>query len=1145
MSTLKKLWIYEDWQMKWSLFFILYIVLITSTIAGGRPIPSGNVGDNIALGKSYNFSSAPNYASCTDTPGDTTQLTDDYNYAGPSSLWTQLSTVGWSGTNPTITIDLGTVQPIKGMSFYTSARANAGVYWPSAINLKVSNDNVNYYSVGDLVSLSDQVNGAPPTPDDINRFHCYYTNGLSTHGRFVQLEVVRQGSFAFVDEIKVIRGSNSLLPPNIALNKTYTMNPAPNYSYCTDEDDDQQLTDGSYYTGASTPWAQPEYLVGWSWKGCVEIKIDLGSNQAIEGVSYNTFYASELIGALGPVALSVLVSDDDSTYYHAGEIVSLSSEHGCPKIFLPYPYWQEHSIWTDRLVTHGRYVKLIGFAGSGYLFSDEIEIYRGRTEMLNQSRGSAVSDLDSLLKKDRIRAGTAMRILQDAQDVQLQTDDTPGLTNTEINEIESLLVEAVNEAMNLPDSDPDIFRTIMPLNSSHVKIFSALAKLWQDQGYSGLLGWLTPVWAPLSLTQSLSGIVPASTGISITAMQGEYRSTSFNLSNASDEDMTVSLNITGLPGGTNPSYISVKEVAWTDTLAGIPIAVALPEAETDANGYIINIPAGMTRQVFLTFNPTDTNPGQYGIFSGSITAGSVTVPVEFTISSLNFPQRPTLGLGGFDYTDQDISGGVTSVNRNAFIAMLNEYFVDSPWALASVMPHTPSFTNFDTWYYRWPDARNYHIFLNVGSSFGAYEQGTPEFNTAVANWINAYAAHWTALGLNLNQIQLLLIDEPQNSSQADTIIYWANAIKAAQPNIKIWEDGTKLCPTSIFSVCDVLCPDAKTWYSPPDGTWQDNFRNSGKTLNFYSCSIFGKRHDPYRYDRLLAWLCWKENANAMHFWSMMHTGGSSSWNEYNADLYSNAPLFLDPNDAVVTAGKHLEAIREGVEDYEYLNMLKNRINALTGSNHPKLTAAQTLLNGAADAVLDNFDSFLWFVNSEDREVADQKRIQILNMLEELNDIAMGKSYTLSPSPNYAPCTDTPGDTTQLTDDYSYAGPSSLWTQLSTVGWSNTNPTITIDLGAVKSIKGVSFYTSSRANAGVYWPSAINLKVSNDNVNYYSVGDLVSLSNQENGAPPTPDDTNQFHCYRTNSLSAEGRFVRLEVVRQGSFAFVDEVKVFEN
>lgn len=156
---------------------------------------------NIALNKPYILSSAPNYwGGCTDA-GDATQLTDGIYTSG--FFWTQLSTIGWfaAGTE-TITIDLGLVQPIKGVS-YNSAGGTSGVYWPTAIDISVSSDGVNYSNIGELVRASNSEHGDAP-PASPYTVHRYWSHKLLGYGRFVKIAVT--GSpYIFVDEIEIYR----------------------------------------------------------------------------------------------------------------------------------------------------------------------------------------------------------------------------------------------------------------------------------------------------------------------------------------------------------------------------------------------------------------------------------------------------------------------------------------------------------------------------------------------------------------------------------------------------------------------------------------------------------------------------------------------------------------------------------------------------------------------------------------------------------------------------------------------------------------------------------------------------------------------------------------------------------------------------
>lgn len=169
---------------------------------------------NIALGKTVTFSNNPNYALSTD-PEDRLQLTDGkfsslgelQTVENTSSIWVQKGTVGWSNTNPlTITVDLGSVQPISGV-MYSTAAGRAGVTWPDSIYIAVSDDQKNWKVQGDLVALSRR-NGAPPV-EGYAPFR-YLTRDLKTRGRYVAFSVVNT-PYTFVDEIEVYAGDSQWL----------------------------------------------------------------------------------------------------------------------------------------------------------------------------------------------------------------------------------------------------------------------------------------------------------------------------------------------------------------------------------------------------------------------------------------------------------------------------------------------------------------------------------------------------------------------------------------------------------------------------------------------------------------------------------------------------------------------------------------------------------------------------------------------------------------------------------------------------------------------------------------------------------------------------------------------------------------------
>ncbi|MBU4461019.1 MAG: hypothetical protein KJ579_10655, partial [Verrucomicrobia bacterium] len=591
---------------------------------------------------------------------------------------------------------------------------------------------------------------------------------------------------------------------NLALGRPYRMEPAPDYSYCTDPGDGVQLTDGEYAKGYF--WTRKQ-TVGWTREPMVQITIDLGRVEPIGGASFNT--AAGVAGVGWPAAIEVLVSEDGRRYVAAGELVHLGAAAGLPA---PGGY-RVHRYSTDRLAVRGRWVKFVVAAGGPYVFTDEVEVYRGPEALLAQPPpGEGILDIHARFRLTQMRACVARRMTADAAAVSSGLASAP-LDTAERVRLEARVKAAVDAVPRLSGPDPATFRTVLPLNEPHAAIFSVRGALWRAAGLPPLTAWPAPLWDPMSVTDAPPAAASAPR-IEVALLSGESRHGAFNLSCAAETDADLRLRVEGLPGGSNPGWVAVHGVAWTDTQTGVPVADAIEPAPREGGDFVLRVPAGMTRMVWLTFQP-ETIPA--GTYEGRVVirgggAGDLEVPLRVRVAALRFPPQPALSLGGWDYTDGAGREGITAENRAATIAFLRRYGVDTPWATPALLPRgaQPDFTKLDEWVRMWDGARHWRIFLSVGNSFGNAKAGTPEFDARVGAWISGVAKHWRGLGLDPRRLGLLLVDEPHAAEQDLTIAAWAKAIRAAGTGILIWEDPTWADPSKsqgVFELCDVLCPN--------------------------------------------------------------------------------------------------------------------------------------------------------------------------------------------------------------------------------------------------------------------------------------------------------------------------------------------------
>ncbi len=779
---------------------------------------------------------------------------------------------------------------------------------------------------------------------------------------------------------------------NIASGASYTMAPGPSYRLCLDKGDRVQLTDGVYAEGYF--WTQDE-TVGWKGGNPVVITVDLGAVEPIRGVSYNT--AAGVAGVHWPSAICIMVAGEDKTFYEAGELTSLSAEHGIP----PDEGYATHRYWTDDLRTHGRYVAFV-VSGHPYTFVDEVEVYVGEEDWVELPlKGAPVTDIRRYMVRLQVLGGVRRRLRHDTQNLRQKVQQA----DIEASNRGPILAGLADIEKQIPETENnfgDDFRAVLPLTPLHERLFALQAGFWRAMGHSGCMAWQTPLWEPLSHLDDPPADSPPT--LDVHMMRNEYRAAAFNVSNTTPERIAFDLRITGLPAGTNPEYVTVHEVEWTDTHAGKPVAAALPAAERRGDAYLINVPAGLTRQVWFTFHPVDVAPGEHaGRITLSADGHELGVPITLRVYPLEFPDEPRLHFGGWDYTDCGWHRGVTPANRDALIAHLRERFVDSPWATSGVIPRSkhdsagamveqPDTANFDAWLKLWPDAGQYCIFASVGDHYGDWAMSTPEFARAVGDWARFWAEHAREQGVNPDKIHLLLVDEPHRPEQDKIILAWANAIHKADTGMNVWEDPvyrdmSKADPDMI-AACDVLCPN-RVIYINANQAYRDYFaerRREGATLQFYSCSGPARLLDPYAYYRLQAWTCWTAGADASYFWAFGDNSGVSAWNEYAAPRNVYTPSFLD--DTSVTPAKQLEAAREGIEDYEYFAMLREAIQAAEqrGAADDLLDSAQRLLEQGPENVLESAtaeDKSLMWHDARNRTLADKVRIDVLDKLVEL------------------------------------------------------------------------------------------------------------------------------------------------------------------
>ncbi len=786
------------------------------------------------------------------------------------------------------------------------------------------------------------------------------------------------------------------LGDNVALGRPYTMVPAPRYGYTADPGDATQLTDGEYSEGHF--WTRPT-TVGWGGTGLKYVTIDLGEDRPIRGVSFNT--GAGVAGVHWPASILMYVSLDGNLWHPIGDLVRMYlADHTLP----PFGEYAVRPIFIGDLQTHGRFVQLAIEPTEHYLFCDEIEVFRGDDAWLAQAYDTEpLEDVQTHLEQMRINRLIGEQFERDLAAVREDIAELPADRRADLDARADDLEAAIAEMAPI---DMDGFSAILPMTPLEEEIFRLQADVWRAQGKPELRVWDKHRWEPLAPSEEPAADAPEA-AVEVAMMNNEYRADVFNITNASDRDQRLRLRITGLPGGDNPDWISVHQVEHVGTRWFTSVAAALPEAEMSGDAWTIDVPRGMTRQVWIAVNRPEIDAGLHeGVVElRSATGFAATVPLRLRIYPLRFPDQTTLLVGGWTYTDADSTYGVTPENREALIRHLQEHYVNAPWATGSSIKsghfddegnviEPPDTDRFDAWVARWPDAKMYMVFAAVGDSFDGAQMGTQVFANKVGGWARFWADHMVELGLRPEQLGVLLVDEPHGRDQYDIITAWARAIDAAAPGIVTWEDpqppNADDSLLAMFESVDAICP-----HRPPfmtRGEWYtdliEQMREQGKQIWLYSAAGPARTFDPFSYYLLQEWHVFGIGGVGSNFWAFGDNGRVSCWNEYPAPGNGPyCPTYID--DTSITPAKYMEAIREGIEDFEYLTMLRDRIEELAanGVAAERLAPARELLATAVDRVMamDTEPNYTWDLE-KDRAVQDRVRIEILDALTDLAEL---------------------------------------------------------------------------------------------------------------------------------------------------------------
>lgn len=809
---------------------------------------------------------------------------------------------------------------------------------------------------------------------------------------------------------------------NIALGRSYVAYPRLGGHKATDNGQEKQkLTDG--VRSGKTLWEDPEHTVGWvdaRWP--VQIVVDLGSRQPISGISVGCGAGQALSSKqifIFPGTIDLYVSDDNKEWHRVAELTSLNDLDN--EVIPPLgdkPSYRR--IATNRLRTAGRYVRIV-LGCRKEVFLDEIEVHKGDDTFLawKPSKPGITGDKieQDILRTDATLFVSKRRHRMDIASILAQTDAIPG---EKAKPIKERLLKLRNASQNNNDNPPDK-RATLPQGQFGREILAEQAAVWREQAVQPFTVWQSPYGTdPRWLEKPPAEQKP---NLTVQLIQGEDRTTTLNLTNATPTEQVITLAI---KGHGDASHIRVRSVEWTETVARTAIAHALPDAEKSAEGYRIKIPSGMTRQVSFSVHGRGTPGKTTGAIHLSSLGGTIPsqdIPFTVHLYPFDFPEKQALHFSGWEYLNKwyITRYGVTPPIVRPFRDLIRSYKLDLPRGPVTVWPKgkfdsnqnyaspadEPDTSMFDTWVKEiMPDGHSYNINISGRTKdlrahiVQVYHDENPEaFDKRVATWLQFWEKHVISLGMDPARFTMLVIDEPGLDESApykedQEIRAWMEAIRKSGVKFRTWMDPVYHEPWNAYQPSidqtDQLC--LKYSHLVTHGKRYVDYyksRSPKQQLSLYECYPIVDGFDPYSYWRLQAWMAWTMDGDSIGFWCVADTGRNASFGSWNNGLnpLHYCPLFLDSKEAI--PGKAIEGIREGIYDYQYLVLLRDAIKEAKGKgvDHAKISAAEKVLIDAPQEALWQHSALAepkWLATTRiDRTIADQVRLRILDALVDL------------------------------------------------------------------------------------------------------------------------------------------------------------------
>jgi hypothetical protein len=745
--------------------------------------------------------------------------------------------------------------------------------------------------------------------------------------------------------VPFVLAANCRAADNLAANRPYTMDQKPDYNYCTGDSDITDLTDGKHISS----WTE-QGMVGWLYKKRATVTIDLGQVYPVGTIAVRCAtgtYASVTF----PKAALVFASVDGKDFYYLGNAMTEAANEGEGVAGM-------HRFLSPGFIGKGRYVKIIFVPAGAFIFCDEIEVLRGGHNVSDVSyHPSALESnlkLDELIGEQKSLARERNRLTYDLNTVVSRIEK---LNKTKAEKFSKQAEDLRQRILEIKQAKEWDFPAGPPYTPLHREVFELHQKVASAMipGQSFII-WKADPWLPIKPTDlPQAGVKMPEWDLRL--LGNEYEPMAFNLTNLSAKDLTIHTQLIGLP-----VTVDIHESVFVEAAGQTMINDALPKRMK------VVVPPGMTKQIWVNINTAKTEPGSHsGAVTVSVNDQKIKMPVELEVLPIQIAEKKHINTYSWAYMTWKILVGyekeayadLKAHYQNTFVIVwfnMPKVKLDDKGKLLPL-----DFTKLDKELELQPGADMYLLWLGFDFPNGLGFTNMLDHKNRSKTWapqLKAYirqiVQHLKEKGIGYDRFAFYLVDEPgddlvgADAPFLDIVV----GIKQMDANILTYID---YCPSTLQTIpivgagYDILCPQMSYESGLPG--MLDAFRKTGKRLWSYECSGPGnKLYSATGYYRYQIWNAWHHKFSGAGFWAYADTANTSAWDDM--DAHGDWAVVYESTTGPVSS-RRWEAWREGVEDYEYFWLLRDRINRAkqAGQSGAAVTKAEKILaNGSKQLV---------------------------------------------------------------------------------------------------------------------------------------------------------------------------------------------------